>query len=350
MLLSYIENSRNDDLEHFVCTLYDKGPLKEAFLNAGVQVYSLKISRKLFFPLAFPKFALLLRKINPDAIHSYLVQESLVNRIVGTLFRKPVICGKRDPDTGKPSWKIWLDRSTIWLADLNISNSKEGCKELLSYGIPSKKIIYIPNGKDIFPFEAKLPKGEAKKRLGFGKEDILLGCVSRLFESKGQEYLVRAMPHILRKNPRAKAVFIGGGNMLSYLESISKELGVSDNIVFLGERRDLPEVLRAFDMFIFPSLREGMPGALMEAMAAGLPIVATHIVGVDELIQDEENGLLVTPANSKEIADCVLRLLQDSKLSSRLGENARKTIENDFTVEKMAERLDEVYLKYGSRV
>ena len=349
MLLAYLRTTKNKEIEHVVCTIYPRESLKKEFHDAGIKVYSLNIPSKPFFFLTFPKFALFLKKTNPDIVHSYLIQESLVNRIVGRLMGKAVVCGKRDIDKNKSFWKVWLDRMTIWLADVNISNSRQGLEELLSYGVPKEKALYVPNGKDLSPFEISISKEKAKNRLGFGKEIILIGCISRLFESKGQEYLIRAMPRLLKEKPEIKLLVVGGGRMKDYLEKISQELGVSKDVIFLGERKDIPELLKAFDVFVFPSLREGMPGALMEAMAAGLPVVATNIGGNVELVENNETGLLVLPANPREISTAVLKILDTPKLSATLGKKARNRIKNDFTLEKMAATLDGIYLDFENK-
>ena len=346
MLLLYLKNTKNKNLEQSVCTLYSGGALEKEFEDVGVRVYCLGIKGKVSLPLAVAKFKKLVEKWHPDIIHSYLLQENLVARIVGKLTNTKVICGKRDSDKHKSGWKVALDKSTMGMAALHVSNSKEGAKELEAYGVPENRIMYIPNGKDLKKFDLPLGKTEAKKRIGCTENDALLGCIARLYEFKGQEYLIRALPEILEKNPNIKLVLVGGGKMEKKLKELAKSLGVEEKVLFLGERKDIPELLNSFDLFVFPSLREGMPGALMEAMASSLPVIATNIDGNTELVVDGENGLLVSPQRPKEISSKVILLLEDKKMAKRLGKNARDTIEGKFSIESMADQIDSLYERF----
>lgn len=346
MLLAYLKSTKSKELRHIVCTIYPRGPLQEEFRKAGIEVISLGLGSKLAYPLAFIKFSGVVKKTNPDIVHSYLLQENLVARVVCKLMGKRLICGKRDTDRGKPFWKVWLDRLTLPLAGLNISNSIAGKKELISYGVPVNRVIAIPNGKDISPFNIALSKKEAKERLGFKEHNVLLGCVARLYKFKGHEYLIRAMPEILAKNSNAGLLVVGEGEMRPKLEALVKELRLGGTVNFLGERKDVPEILNGLDIFILPSLREGMPGALMEAMASGLPVVATDIDGNNELVDGEKNGILIPPADSGAISKAVLSLLGDRKRMESIGRMARKEIEDNYIIGKMAESLDKAYLAF----
>ncbi|MFA6531132.1 MAG: glycosyltransferase [Candidatus Micrarchaeia archaeon] len=352
MLLAYLRNSKSKELKHIVCTLHDKGELRQEFKDAGIEVVSLGVRGKADYPLAMPKFASLIKRIKPAIVHSYLLKESLIARPVCKLLGVKLISGKRDTDRGKSKWKVMLDRMTIGMCELNISNSLAGVSELKSYGIPEGKVICIPNGKDISKLDIELTKSDAKKKLGFSKDDVLLGCVARLYEFKGQEYAIRAMPEIIgmkkdaEKRKEIKLVLVGDGEMRSSLEKLVQFLGLESNVVFLGERKDIPELLRAFDIFVFPSLREGMPGALMEAMASGLPVVATDIDGNRELIINGKNGILIPVKNSGAIARAVGSLLNNKKTADQLGKSANRTIKERFSVEGMAAKLDKIYERY----
>lgn len=350
MLLAYLKNSRSRELRHIVCTLHDRGELRQEFKDAGIEVVSLGVRGKIDYPFAMSKFASLLKQLKPDVVHSYLLKESLIARPVCKTLGIELICGKRDTDRGKSAWKVTLDRMTIGMCGLNISNSIAGVAELRSYGVPEGKVICIPNGKDISKFEADVSRGEARKRLGLS-QGIILGCIARLYEFKGQEYAIRAMPEILGvknsgKHKEIKLVLVGDGEARNRLEKLVQSLGLESSVVFLGERKDIPELLRAFDIFVFPSLREGMPGALMEAMASGLPAVATDIDGNRELIINGKNGLLVPVKSPGAIARAVGSLIGDKKLAERLGKEAKKTIKERFSVESMSEKLDRIYGRY----
>jgi glycosyltransferase involved in cell wall biosynthesis len=346
MLLAYLKNTKNEDLEHIVCTVYDRGAMKEKFETAGVRVVSLNLSSKLLLPLALFKFSDILNRLHPDVVHSYLLQENVIARIVCKLTKRKLICGKRDTDRYKMFLKVWLDRLTLSMTGLNISNSMAGVEELRSYGVPENKVTFVANGKDVYSLEKTLKKMDAKKKLGFAPQEIILGCVARLYRFKGHEYLLKAMQKIAQETPNAKLVLVGDGNMKERLLKLKNELGLDNSVFFMGERKDVPELLAAMDLFVFPSLREGMPGALMEAMAAGLPVVATDIDGNRELIENGKNGILVPPGDSEAFAEAVNTLLSDPGKMHGLAMSARNTIKEKFSIGLMVKKLDKIYLDF----
>lgn len=352
MLLAYLMNTANKELEHGVCTLYDHGTLKDEFKKAKIPVRSLKIKGKLGLFGAIGQFIEVLEKEKPDIVHSYLLQENLVAReAVGKFNRKHpggkiiLINGKRDTDRGKSFWKVWLDRQGLNKADLHVSNSKAGVEELVSYGLPKEKIAYIPNGKNLSKNE-KVTKQNAKEKLSIKPDTFVITCVARLYQFKGHRYLLEAMENAQEhlKGLEWKLLLVGEGQMRKNLEQYVSSQQLARHIIFMGERNDVPLILNASDLFVLPSLREGMPGALMEAMAAGLPCIATEIDGCKELIENGKNGLLVPQKDSQALSMAILSLILDPILSARLGKEAQKTIEEEFSLKKMVERIDRLYI------
>ena len=344
MLLTFLANAKNKQVEHSICTIYDRGALREEAKRLGIPYYTLGIKSKFLYPLAFLKFFFLMQKINCDIIHSYLLQDNLIARIIGKLYGKKVVCGKRDLDRYKNQLKVIFDRMTLGLANLHISNSKAGLKELLDDGVDTNRAVYIPNGKEIK--EAKITKEAAKKMFGFSKSDIVVGVVARLYKYKGHEYAIKAM-ETLPEN--VKLVIVGDGAERSALEKLSSELNLNKRIAFLGERRDVPQILRAFDIFVLPSLREGLSGSIMEAMANGLPVIAADINENHELIDDGETGLLVKPADADFINGAIRRLMNDKKLAERLGKNAKEKIIKEYSISRMVNGIEEQYVKLWTR-
>jgi len=173
----------------------------------------------------------------------------------------------------------------------------------------------------------------------------IVGTVARLHRQKGIIDLMRAAGHIHRGSPEAKIVVVGGGPMERTLRIEAQKLGLQRFFVILGERREARELLSLFDVFVLPSLWEGLPLVLLEAAAMGKPIVATDIDGVREVIRDRETGLLVPPANPEKLAEAILRLLRDKDLAHKLGENAKATIPPSFTLAKMVGETEQLYLR-----
>jgi len=341
MMVQLINN--NADNKHVVCAVYSGGSYKSKLNKIGIGTYTL-IHNPLLIPFIFTNFFLIVLKEKPDIIHSYLFLDNIIARVIGKLTGKKVLCSKRDSDLWKPWFVHIINRLTAWLADATVTNFKDGIGELKKDGIASQKIIYIPNGKSVADYNnITLSKNEAKKQLGLEQNDFVICFTGRLVWYKGHEYLIRAFSKVLFKYPNAKLLIVGEGKMRKYLESQTRELNLSSSIIFLGNRTDIPQILRATDIFVSPSLRDGMPGAVMEAMAAGLPIVATNADGSKDLIKNYENGIFVPIKNSNAISEKVIELINDKDLAIKLGKNAYNTIAKDFTVEKMVSAYQKLY-------
>ena len=328
---------------HTVCSIYSGGPYKKKLEDVGISIHSLGIPSSLLMPFAFFKFFFLVLKEKPDIIHSYLFLDNIISRVIGKITGKKVLCSKRDSDRWKPWFVHVFNRLTSWLADATVTNFNDGIRELKRNGVATEKIFYIPNGKNIHDYELNLSKEEAKKRIDFSERNLILTFTGRLVWYKGQEYLIKAFPSILMKYPNARLLLVGEGKNRKYFEQLANSLNLENKIIFLGNRNDIPQILKATDIFVSPSLRDGMPGAVMEAMVAGLPIVATDADGSKDLIKDYKNGILIPIKDSNAIAEKVIELINNKELADKLGKNARETIAKHFTAEKMVCAYQKLY-------
>ncbi len=353
MLLTYLSTTKEKELTHVVCTLFDKGALREELAKKNIHVKTLDIKGKLGLLDAIGKFVKVLENEKPSIVHSYLLQENLVARYAIEKYNKKyqqkivLINGKRDTDRGKAFWKVWLDKQSLHKANLHVSNSKAGVEELKGYGVPADNILYIPNGKELHI--QKITKQKAKEGLSLPQDTFVISCVARLYSFKGHQYLLQAMKKAQEhlKGLDWKLLLVGDGEMKTALEQYVASHGLQKYVVFLGERNDVPLILRATDLFVLPTLREGMPGALMEAMAAGLPCIATEIDGCKELIENEKNGLLVPAKNTDALSTAIISLILDPILCARLGKEAKRTIEEEFSLSKMITQIDELYMRFA---
>lgn len=243
---------------------------------------------------------------------------------------------------------IRLERHLSRRTDAVIFVSEADLKEAERYKLaPEMKRILIKNGIDVTRFRetdiSEKVKKELKWRLNLSPP--IVGTIARLHRQKGIIDLIRAAGQIHRGSPEAKIVVVGGGPLERVLRVEAQKLGLERFFVMLGERTDARELLSLFDVFVLPSLWEGLPLVLLEAAAMGKPIVATDIDGVREVIRDGETGLLVPPANPERLAEAILRLLQDKDLAHKLGENAKATIPPSFPLSKMIEETEQLYLR-----
>jgi glycosyltransferase involved in cell wall biosynthesis len=205
---------------------------------------------------------------------------------------------------------------------------------LIERKVPGQKITVVHNG---IPDFQTTPEARQSIRREWGLEPahVAIGVASRLDPVKGLEYLVEAFAIIAQKHPTTRLVLMGDGTVRTTLESQAAHLGIHERVVFAGMRSDVPQCLTALDIFALPSLAEYHSIGLLEAMRAGLPIVATDVGGNTESVRDGQEGLIVRPADASGLADALGRLLSDTVLSTRLGEAARQRFSTEFTEEAM---------------
>jgi glycosyltransferase involved in cell wall biosynthesis len=169
--------------------------------------------------------------------------------------------------------------------------------------------------------------------------------MSRLEEQKGHAYLLAALPKLIQEIDDLVVLIAGEGRLRDRLLEQARDLGVEKQVRFLGNRRDVPEIQRALDIFVQPSLWEGLPLALLKAMGAGLPVVATRVSGCMDAVMDGGNGRLVEPADAEALAQVILELYRHPEERRRLGEAARCTVEDRFSFEAMLKRIEGLYLE-----
>jgi len=173
--------------------------------------------------------------------------------------------------------------------------------------------------------------------------------VGRLEEQKGHAHLLAALPELQRQIPALVMLLVGEGREEENLRRQVRDLGLEAYVRFLGTRRDLPEIYRALDLFVHPSLWEGLPLALLKAMGAGLPVVGTRVSGSQEAVVDGVNGCLVEPGDPEALARAILELHRHPETRQRLGDEARRTVEARYSLEAMLTRLEDLYLELWRR-
>lgn len=230
------------------------------------------------------------------------------------------------------------------LADGFIAVSDAVRKTLVEdHGIPEAKVRRIYSGVELDAFTPGRQNGLASKRaLGLDPEAPLVGTIGRLVYQKAHHVFLRAASLVASAIPDAQFLIVGDGPIRSSLEQLSQELGLR-TCRFTGLREDVPELLSLMDVFALPSILEGLPRVLLEALAMARPVVAARIDGVTEVLEDRRTGLLVPPLDAVALAAAITRLLQDQALGRRLGEAGRKLVEDRFAVGRMVEEVDRFY-------
>ncbi|MDU9050287.1 MAG: glycosyltransferase family 4 protein [Candidatus Electrothrix sp. Rat3] len=225
-----------------------------------------------------------------------------------------------------------------------VAVSPEVQQHLRRFFIPQKKIQIIINGIDMQEFRRNQQSREnIRNEFGIAPETLLIGTIGRISPEKGQKYFIEAAAQVLKSYPQACFVLVGNGGQGEEMRAYAEALGIARNVIFAGFRTDIAEWYSALDMFVLPSLLEGTPMALLEAMSTGVPVVATDVGGVGHIVQNGENGILVPSANADELVAGMNKLLADSIWADQLAQNGMRTIEMRYSAQKMAEGYMSLY-------
>jgi len=211
------------------------------------------------------------------------------------------------------------------------------------YGLVGRRIELLGNGVDVERFEAAKPIPRSEINYQIQPESKIITFVGRLTKSKGLGVLIRAFGQLVEKE-NAFLLIVGDGPERSFITNLVVQKGLRNSVVFLGTRRDVERLLRVSDIFVLPSLYEGFPVALLEAMAARKPVVATRVGAVPMIVKDGVNGVLVTPGDPQELSDKLVQLLRDKSLRTELSENACRTVREYYSWPVIAEKIFNEYL------
>lgn len=325
-----------------VWTIKDCGELIGEFDN-NVSYKSLNATGKTDI-LAPVRFVSTVRRGTPDILQSFLYYDNLLARLTGVIcWNTQIITGVRAIPNDPPLLRRVSERISFRLSDVIVSNSRSGADYVIKRGAESKKVKVIRNGRNIL----KYMNGEATidlyQELDLRQDDPIIGTVGRLVERKGHYDLLEAWPSVLESYPQAQLLLVGDGEERKGLEQRTRNLDCEKSVTFAGLRDDVPDLLDLLDIFVFPSHYEGLPGALLEAMIAGLPIIATPVDGNSELIKNGVTGLFVPPQDSRELAEQLIALLSDPDLQRQLGTAANEHAKKEFAIEKMVSEFTELY-------
>lgn len=297
---------------------------------------------------------------NPDIIHTMLFNADLAGRIaaigspavvISSLVNTPYESVRfRDPRI--KAYKLRAVQMIDWLTSRCLTTHFHAVSQAAkdsataSLRIPAERITVVERGRnpDRLGQSGLERRCKARQQLGLAVEDEVIVNLGRHEYQKGQKYLLEAVATLSFAHPRLVLLMAGRqGNLTNELEMFKAHLGLNGQVRFLGHRQDVAEILAAADLFVFPSLYEGLPGAVLEAMALGLPIIASDIAPVREVVEENRNALLVAPASSAELARAIATLLDDRDKALAYGRHSRKIFETRFTLQQSATRMIELY-------
>lgn len=345
MMLLKVLPGLGDDFENWACCIRGRGPVGKKMEDLGIHVEYLDL-KNVFDISIISKFKKIIDEFQPDILVTYLIHADLFGRILGRIFGiKKIVCSVRVKLTGIKYLPLLLvDGLTSFLVDNYHFNSKTVAELYSRYLlVPSRKIHIIPNGIDVSKFENSIDKQFVRKLLGLTQSYPLILCVGRLENQKGQKYLIKAIKELIIRKQLVYLALAGDGGNREKLEKYARGLGISEYIFFLGRRSDVPVLLRTADVFVLPSLYEGMSNAIMEAMAAGVPVVATRIKENEELITEDETGTLVAKRNSSEISTAIATILDHAELHISKASVAQEIIQERYSISGITEQFKKYF-------
>jgi glycosyltransferase involved in cell wall biosynthesis len=281
-------------------------------------------------------FASWCRSINAAIVHTCDLYANIFGLPGAALAGVPVrIANRREILTGdKSPAKLRTQRLAYRAAHAVVANSSAARDQLEREGVPVDRLRLIANGLDVGRFAPATPRSNIRR----------IVMVANLRPEKGQDTLLAAAPHILQRYPDASFTFVGDGPRREALETLTRALGITERVRFLGESRDVAPILAEHDLFVLPSRSEAFPNALIEAMATALPVVATDVGGIPEVVRPGINGRLVQPDDAGALAGAVLALMDDPAAAAALGRAARADVVRHYTIDRMVERFEQLYL------
>ena len=320
-----------------VACFRNRGALRERLEAARVPVTEFPIrglasANAVSYMLKFARFC---RVNGIRLVHACDFYANVFALPAATLAGVPVRIGSRR-DVTIPERSANQHRAQRWsyrLAHRVVANSTAAAAQLIREGVPAHKVVRIENGLDLERFTAAA-----------ATHPPVVTTVANLRPGKGHDALLRAAVGVVERRPDVRFQIVGDGSLRETLERMSQDLGVHHHVRFVGHRGDVAALLRESSLFAFPSVMEASPNAVLEAMAAALPIVATRVGGIPEVIEHDGNGLLVAANDDRALAEAILRLLDDPALGARLGASARQTVDARFAFERMTADFESLYL------
>lgn len=236
--------------------------------------------------------------------------------------------------------------------------SKATKEEMVAEGIPEAQVTVLYNGIDTESWSRNCVKTTVRDELEVPQNSLVIGYVGRIMPEKDLDTWIRSAAIVAKQYPQAKFVLVGegkDGTTHDELKALASSLGVADQLIFPGFRRDLPRVYSAFDVFVMSSLREGLPNSILEAMALGIPVVSTDVAGAKELVVNDETGFIVEQRDFNNLAASILRILDHDSVRLRMGRAGRERVEAEFSFQQRLRKIEGLYrqilegkLRHGS--
>jgi glycosyltransferase involved in cell wall biosynthesis len=338
----------------YTCSLYGiarGGPLAELLAADGISSYSYARRRGIDVRL-IGRLALQLRRNGVQVVHTHHLGQLLCGGLAAKLAGARVVHTEHDSHSLMKPRTQRIFRLLSRLAD-HITTVSDPVNQFLrdQIGISSAKVHTIPNGVVVEAFQDA--PCLARNGFGWSEEDVVIGCVARLEREKGHGILLTAFHQLRRRYPRAKLLIAGDGSLRTALRAQAQALGIDGAVQFLGARDDIPSVLATCDVFVLPSLKEGVPLSMLEAMAAGKAVVVSAVGSIPHIVRHGETGVLVRPGDAQALEDALISLVVDASARTNLGRRGHSFVRQHYQFHHTVNAYRRLYehgpssLRYG---
>lgn len=325
----------------------------EWFTSIGCRFYAFRVVRiyglsGLLQGIRFYKF---LKKEQIDIVQTYHFSSDIWGSFWGRLANVPVIISnRRDMGFWRKPWHIWAYRwVNRWVSKTILVSNSIRDMVIFTEGVPQEKIEVIYNGVDLPVSTSQASLTDLKNTLGIKDNELVIMHVAYLCPIKGHIYLLQAFKEIIAQFKNIKLILIGEDMLNGSLQNQADQMGIKNNILFLGERKDVCNLLTIADICVLPSLSEGMSNAILEYMAAAKPVIATKVGGNPELVKNGFNGLLVEKEDAQQLEGALLTLIRDKEKRRIMGLNGLSRVKTEFTMEAMMAHYDRLFTEMAPR-
>lgn len=347
LLLNTLRHLSPEQFECHVVCLYNNGSIGREIETLGIPVTDVRM-RSLSDLSGVLRLLKILKRLQPQILHTHLFRSNLWGRLVGASLRIPIMISSEHSLTRthfegrlRIKWITWIDTALSRLSDTVIAVSESTRDLLRENGVASDKIVFIPNAIDTTLY---LNQDGTSIRREFQLDHVkVVTAVGRLVSQKNHRLLIEAFSTVLERFRHAKLLIVGSGPLRSELEARVPE-SMRDNVLFLGTRSDIPQIMAASDVVVLPSSYEPFGLVLVEAMAASRPVIGTRVDGIPELIDDGINGIVVPPHDSVALSNAILSILSDD-IGARLMGAAGQRKSARFDIRTNVDSLSKLYLR-----
>lgn len=329
-----------------VCVFEPEGAIIKEFESIKIPVYTIdkKEGTDLILPIRIAK---LIRKKDISIVHTHNSCAWLYGGVAAAMKRVPLV-HTQHTTADYFNYHTFRWEKIEWFLSQITNSITTVADSVAKYMIEKEhinrnKISVVYNGilPDIYTID--IDSIEKRKELGIKNGEFVIGNVARLTLNKDHQTLLEAFRIVSKKMANTRLVIVGDGPERSHLEHIAESIGIKEKVIFLGQRRDVAEILNTFDLFALSSIREGFPIAVLEAMAASLPVIATDVDGNKELVKDGETGLVVKAKEPKDMAEAIIKLIQNKEIANAMGKKGFKRINDYFTLDKTIKEYEKIY-------